>query len=68
MTQNDTPKAKPGDVANDTGRSPLENESKTEPTELESDNEEAEFLDSFALLDAIEEFQTAQYMFSQGLQ
>jgi len=49
----------PEDVANDTGRSPLENESKTEPADLESDNQEAAFLDSFALIDAIEEIEPA---------
>jgi hypothetical protein len=59
MTQNNTPKAKPEDVANDKGRSPLDNESKTEPAKLESDNQEAEFLDSFALIDAIEEIEPA---------
>jgi hypothetical protein len=59
MAQNNTPKAKPKDVANDTGRSPLENESKTEPADLKSDNQEAEFLDSFELIDAIEEIEPA---------
>jgi serine/threonine protein kinase len=59
MTQNNTPKAKPEDVATDTDRSPLENESKTEPAKLESDNKEAEFLDSFSLMDAIKEVESA---------
>ncbi len=59
MTQNNTPKAKPEDVANDTDRSPLENESKTAPAKLESDNKEADFLDSFALLDEIKEVEPA---------
>ena len=59
MTQNNTPKDKPEDVAADTDRSPLENESKTEPAKLESDNKEAEFLDSFSLMDAIKEVESA---------
>ncbi len=57
MTQNNIPKAKPADVSNDSGRSPLENEPIAEPAELESDNQEAEFLDSFALIDALDEFE-----------
>ena len=59
MTQNNTPKDKPEDVAIDTDRSPLENESKTEPAKLEPDNKEAEFLDSFSLMDAIKEVESA---------
>jgi serine/threonine protein kinase len=59
MTQNNTPKDKPEDVASDTDRSPLENESKTEPAKLEPDNTEAEFLDSFSLMDAIKEVESA---------
>lgn len=59
MTQNNTPKAKPEDVATDAGRSPLENDSKTEPAKLEPDNKEAEFLDSFSLMDAIKEVESA---------
>jgi hypothetical protein len=59
MTQNNTPKDKPEDVANDTGRSPLEDESKIEPAKLDSDNDEIETLDSFSLMDFIEEDQSA---------
>ena len=55
MTQNNTPKAKPEDVAADTGGFPLENESKTEPAQLEPDNKEADLLDSLSLMDEIKE-------------
>jgi len=57
MTQNNTPKAKPEDAVTDTGRSPLGNDSKTEPGKLESDNKEADFLDSLSLIDEIKEFE-----------
>ena len=57
MTQNNTPKAKPEDAVTDTGRSPLGNDSKTEPAKLESDNKGADFLDSLSLIDEIKEFE-----------